>query len=76
VLFRSVMDAKVGAIGAELLGRDGQLDRLLQHVACGSHDGLARCIPMTKGEEANFLHGAKLIGAGKSLLVRILTRLE
>jgi hypothetical protein len=34
-LLGEVMYAEVGAIGTELLGSNGQLDRLLEHIACG-----------------------------------------
>src|SRR4051794_33488179 len=53
-LLRKVVHAKVRAIRAEILGGDGQLDRLLENVLRRSRPRLARCVPMTKGEEADF----------------------
>jgi hypothetical protein len=63
------MDAKVRAIRAELLRRDGQLDRLLQDVARGPHRRLARWVPMPKGKKADLLHEKKSTGAEKSRLL-------
>src|SRR5690242_3039562 len=60
-LLREVMDAKVRTVCAELLRRDGQLDRLLQHIARGARGRLARCAPMTEGEEADCFHVRSLL---------------
>src|SRR5579884_1606697 len=53
---REVMDAKIRAVGAELLGRYRELDRLLENVACGTRGGLARRAPMAEREKADLLH--------------------
>src|SRR4051812_38220983 len=62
-LLREVMHAKVGAVSAKLLCRDGQLDRLLQNIARGSRGGVACRSPMTKRKEADFLHGRRVLVA-------------
>src|SRR5579872_1518414 len=51
-----VMHAKVRAVGAELLGRHSELDRLLKHIARRSRDRWARRCPMTEGQESDLFH--------------------
>ena len=52
-----VMDAEIGPVGAELLGRDGELDRLQQRVGRRARLRLRRRGPMAEGEEADVFHG-------------------
>ncbi len=52
-----VMHAEVGAVRAELLGGDRELDRLQQRVGRRSRLRLRRRRPMAEGEEADFFHG-------------------
>ena len=55
-----VMDAEIGPVGAELLGRDGELDRLQQRVGRRPRLRLRRRGPMAEGEEADVFHGGFL----------------
>src|SRR3982750_3409489 len=64
-LLREVMDAKVGAVSTKLLCRDGELDRLLQNIARGSRGGVECRAPVTEGEEADFLHGRRLLASAR-----------
>ena len=41
-LLGEVVNAEIRAVGTQLLGRDGQIDRLQQHVRCGPRRGLGR----------------------------------
>ena len=52
-----VMHAEIGAVGAELLGGDGELDRLQQRVGRRARLRLRRRGPMAEGEEADVFHG-------------------
>ena len=52
-----MMHAEIGAVGAELLGRDRELDRLQQRVGRRAHLRLRRRGPMAEGEEADVFHG-------------------
>ena len=52
-----VMDAEIGPVGAELLGGDGELDRLQQGVGGRPRLRLRRRGPMAEGEEADVFHG-------------------
>ena len=54
-----VMHAEIGPVRAELLGRDGELDRLQQRVGRRARLRLRRRGPMAEGEEADFFHGEK-----------------
>ena len=56
-LLGEVMDAEVGAIGAELLGRDRKVDGLQEHVARRTHRRLRRGRPMAERQETDLLHG-------------------
>ena len=51
------MHTEVSAIGAELLGRDCELDRLQQRVGRRPRLRLWRRGPMAEGEEADVFHG-------------------
>ena len=51
-----VMHPEVGAVGAELLGGDGELDRLQQRVGRRTRLRLRRRGPMAEREEADFFH--------------------
>jgi hypothetical protein len=51
------MHPEIGAVGAELLGRDGQLNRLLERVGGRVRLRLRRRGPMAEGEEADVFHG-------------------
>ncbi len=51
------MHAEIGAVGAERLGRDGELDRLQQGVGGRARLRLRRRGPMAEGEEADVFHG-------------------
>src|SRR5437764_6946354 len=51
------MDAEIGPVGAELLGRDGELDRLQQRIGRRARPRLRRLRPMAEGEEADVFHG-------------------
>ena len=55
-LTREVVDAEVGAVRPELLGRDGQLDRLDQRIGRRSDLRVRRIRPMTERQEADALH--------------------
>jgi hypothetical protein len=52
-----VMDSEIGAVGAELLGRNRELDRLQQRVRRCPRLRLRRRGPMTEGEKADVFHG-------------------
>jgi hypothetical protein len=52
-----VVHPEVGAVGAELLGRHGQLDGLQQCVGRGLHPGVRRGRPVAEREESDLLHG-------------------
>ena len=51
-----VVHPEVGAVGAQLLRRDGQLDRLGQHVGGGPGLGTGDRRPMPERQEADLLH--------------------
>ena len=57
---REVVDAEVRAIGAELLGRDGQLDRLEQGVGRRTHLRVRRIGPVAERQEPDALHRCRL----------------
>ena len=57
-----VMHAEVSSVGAELLGSDGEVDRLQQRVGSRSRLRLRRCRPMAEREEADLFHGRALWG--------------
>src|SRR5262249_61753198 len=52
-----MMDSEIGAVGAELLGRNRELDRLQQRVRRCPRLRLRRRGPMTEGEKADVFHG-------------------
>ena len=52
-----VMHPEIGPVRAELLGRDGELDRLQQRVGRRARLRLRRRRPMAEGEEADVFHG-------------------
>ena len=52
-----MMHPEIGPVGAELLGRDGKLDRLQQGVGRRPRLRLRRRGPMAEGEEADVFHG-------------------
>ena len=52
-----VMHAEIGAVRAELLGRDGEVDRLQQRVGRRPRLRLRRRGPVAEGEEADLFHG-------------------
>ena len=52
-----VMHPEIGPVRAELLGRDGELDRLQQRVGRRPRLRLGRRGPMAEGEEADVFHG-------------------
>ena len=54
-----VMHPEVGAVGAELLRRDGELDRLQQRVGGRARLRVRRRRPVAEGEEADLLHGVR-----------------
>jgi hypothetical protein len=56
-----VMDPEVGAVRAQLLGGDGQVDGLQERVRGRASVRLRRGRPMSEGEESNFLHAANLL---------------
>src|SRR4029450_11844920 len=51
-----MVNAEVRTIGANLLGGDGQLERLDQRVRCGTHLRRRRLRPVPEGQEADLLH--------------------
>ncbi len=55
-----MVHAEVGAVGAELLSRDRQLDRLQQRVAGGAGLRLRRGRPVPEGEESDLFHAGNL----------------
>src|SRR6185312_3045830 len=55
-----MMHAEKGAVGAELLGGDRELDRLQQRVRPRLGLRLRRRGPMAEGEKADVFHGKKL----------------
>ena len=55
-LAREMMDADIGAVGAEFLGGDGQVNRLEQRVGGGAGARLRGGRPVAEREEADFLH--------------------
>ena len=55
-----VMDAEIGAVRAQLLGRDGQVDGLQERVGCRARLRLRRGRPMPEREEADLFHGRSL----------------
>ena len=57
-----VVDPEVGAVGAQLLGGDRQLDGLEQRVRRGPHLGVRRRRPVPEGQEPDLLHGDSLTG--------------
>ena len=57
-----MMDAKIGAVGAQFLGRDCELDGLNERVGGRAHLRLRRWGPVTEGEKADVFHGG-YIGA-------------
>ena len=52
-----VMDAEIGAVGAERLGGDGELDRLLERVGRRPYLRLRRWGPVAERKEADVFHG-------------------
>ncbi len=52
-----MMDAEIGAVGAQLLGGDGEVDRLQQRVGRRARLRLRRGRPVPEREEADFFHG-------------------
>ena len=52
-----VMHPEIGPIRAQLLGRDGKLDRLQRGVGRRPRLRLRRRGPMAEGEEADVFHG-------------------
>ena len=60
-----VMDAEVRAVGAELLGRDGQVDRLQQRVGRRPHLRLRRRRPVAEREEADLFHDLQCKGGAE-----------
>ena len=63
-LAREMMHAEIGAVRAELLGRDRKLDRLQQRVGRRARLRLRRRGPVTEGEEADLFHGRWLTERG------------
>src|SRR5690349_19158882 len=55
---REVMNAHVGAVGAELLCGHGELDRLQQRIARRAHLRSVRVVPVSEGEKPDFFHPA------------------
>ena len=51
------MHPEIGPVRAELLGRDGELDRLQERVGRGTRLRLRRRGPMSEGKEADVFHG-------------------
>ena len=60
-----VMHPEIGPVRAQLLGRDGELDRLQQRVGRRPRLRLWRRGPMAEGEEADVFHGGFLCLAEK-----------
>ena len=56
-----VMDAEIGAVSAELLGRNGELDRLQERVGRRAGQRLRRRGPVAEGQEADVFHGGGLL---------------
>ena len=56
------MDAKVGAVGPEFLGGDGEVDRLQQGVRRRAGRRLRRRRPVSEREEADCFHETSLPG--------------
>ena len=56
-LAREMVHAKIGAVGAELLGGDREFDRLQQRVGRRARLRLRRGGPMTERQKADFLQG-------------------
>src|SRR5262245_58571824 len=51
------MDSEIGAVGAKLLGRNRELDRLQQRVRRRPRLRLRRRGPMAEGEKSDVFHG-------------------
>ena len=56
-----MVDAKIRPVRAELLGRDGEVDRLQKHVARRARPRVRRVGPVTEGEKADVFHGGGVI---------------
>ena len=56
-----VMHADIGAVGAQRLGGDGELDGLRQRVGSGARLRLRRRGPVAEGEEADVFHGGAVL---------------
>ncbi len=52
-----MVDAEIGPVGADFLGRDGELDRLQQGVGGGARLRVRRGAPVPEREETDLLHG-------------------
>ena len=59
-LLCEVVDAEVGAVRAELLGRHRELDRLQQRVRRRAHLRVRRRRPVAEGEESDALQAPRL----------------
>src|SRR5882757_1148309 len=59
-----MVDSKIGAIRAQLLGRDGELDGLQEHVRGRTRLRLRRGRPMPEREEPDLLHSDGLLMPG------------
>ena len=60
-LASEVMDPEIGAVRAQLLGGDGQVDGLQERVRGRAGLRLRRGRPMPEGEESDFLHASNLL---------------
>ncbi|VXC66934.1 hypothetical protein SPHINGO8AM_180043 [Sphingomonas sp. 8AM] len=56
-LLREMVDAVIGAVRAEFLGGDREVDRLEEHVARRAGGGAVCVGPVAEGEEADLFHG-------------------
>ena len=56
-----VMDAEIGAVRAQLLGRDGEFDGLQERVRGRTGLRLRRGRPMPEGQESDLLHARNLL---------------
>ena len=57
-----MMDAEIGAVRAEVLGGDGEVDRLQERVGARARRRLRRGRPVAERKEADFFHAGHLTG--------------
>src|SRR5699024_6560850 len=56
-LGREVVDAEVGTVDADLVGADGDVDRVVEHLAGGQSPGGGTVAVVAEAEESESTHG-------------------